>query len=111
MHLDHLAPGQLKEVRLNLLRNVVVIHIGSVVADEALFQVTTICGISVRPCIPRGTNTPAAMIRGVDADVTDEEFMKEISAPQKVTHVRRLGTSYCVNVVFTGDCLHMRKLD
>lgn len=103
--LETLAPGQIKEARLNPLRNVVAVDTDNPLAVEALLQVTTLSNIPVRPYIPRGPNTTVGVISGVDVDITDDDILKEMSAPRKIIQVRRLGTSSCVKIVFVADCL------
>lgn len=103
--LEKLAPEQILEVRLNPRRNVVAVDAANQHIIEKLLQVTDICGIQVRPYIPRGPHTSVGVISGVDADIPDDELMKEITATKDVLHVHRLGSSLCVKVVFAGDAL------
>lgn len=87
VYLEHLTPGEFKELRLNPLKNAIAIDTGSVLAMETLLHVTSICGISVCPYIPRGKTTSVAVRSDVDANITDEKLMKETSASQKMLYL------------------------
>lgn len=105
MFLENLAPGQIKEVRFNPLRNVIAVDAINALTMEALLKVTNIGGVSVRPYVPRGPNTTVGVITGVDTDISEDDLMKDISASRKVIYVRRFGSSLSVKIVFAGDAL------
>lgn len=51
-------------------------------AAKSLFNVTGICGMPVRPCVPNEPNTTMKVISGVD-DTPDDALMKEIFVSKK----------------------------
>lgn len=94
--------SQINKARLNFFRNVLTVDVVNYAAVEAPIKVTTICGVPLRPHVPRGRNTTVGVISGVDGDKSDKYLIKEISASEKVFHVHHSCTSNCVKVVFTG---------
>lgn len=59
MFLDNLAPGQPKEIRFNLLRNIIAVDAMNVIGMEALLRVTTTGSMSEWYYVPRGSNATA----------------------------------------------------
>lgn len=55
---------------------------------EVPLHVTTLCGIPVRPYIPRGPNTTLGGRSGVNVDITDDVILKKMSVPDKVETLR-----------------------
>lgn len=82
MFLKNLAPGQIKEVRFNPLRNVIAVHAINA-PIEALVKVTGIGGVSVRPHVPCGPNITVGVITGVNADISEDDLIKDLSATKK----------------------------
>lgn len=64
LYLDILTPGQIKQPRLNPLRNAVALDTDNALAVQALLYVTTL-GIPVRPYIQREPNTTVRGISGL----------------------------------------------
>lgn len=51
-YLERLAPGQLKEIQFNPLKNVIAVDTVNVLAMKALPKISFICDIPVRPYMP-----------------------------------------------------------
>lgn len=103
--LEVLAPGHIKEARVNPRKNVIAVDANSSTAVEILLATTSLCGADVRAYLPRDKNTVIGVIRDVDADIPEGEILQMISSTAAVVQLRRFGTSNTVKLVFRGDSL------
>lgn len=103
--LEALAPGLIKEARVNSRKNLIAVDANNVTAVDILLATTSLCGADVRAYLPRAKNTVIGVIRDVDADIPDEEISQLVSSTVVIVHIRRFGSSNSVKLVFQGDTL------
>lgn len=103
--LEALAPGEIKEARVNTRKNVVAVDACGQTAVSNLLSTSALCGVPVRSYLPRGKDTIVGVIQDVDVDIPDKDLVTLVSSTTVVSEVRRFGTSQSVKIVFRGDCL------
>lgn len=105
LFLEGLAPGLVKEARVNAPKNIIAVDAVSSAGVTTLLSTTSLCGLEVRSYRPREKNTLTGVIRDVDVDIPESKLASLISSTATIYQVRRLGTSTCVKIIFHGDCL------
>ncbi|KAG0415691.1 hypothetical protein HPB47_007130 [Ixodes persulcatus] len=103
--LETMAPKLIKEIRVNLKKNIIAIEARTEAAVLDLLITNKICGIPVRAFLPRAKHTRAGVIGDVDMTVTMEKIVELIDCGVHVVYARRFGVSRSVKVVFEGDTL------
>ncbi|KAG0422564.1 hypothetical protein HPB47_001621 [Ixodes persulcatus] len=103
--LETMAPKLIKEIRVNLKKNIIAIEARTEAAVLDLLITNKICGIPVRAFLPRAKHTRAGVIGDVDTTVTMEKIVELIDCGVHVVYARRFGVSRSVKVVFEGDTL------
>lgn len=98
-YLETLAPGHIKEARLNRLRNAVIIDTDNTLAVEALLYVTTLRRIPVRPYIPRGPTQQFELKAALMLTLQTMTSSAKCQLQRKSFKYALLRTSFCVDCV------------
>lgn len=85
--LDSVAPGAVKEVRINKFRNLVAIDAWTPRLKGVLLRLNMLCSTPVRTFLPRPANLSVKLTRGGDLDLSDDEIMNLITYPAQVQHM------------------------
>lgn len=104
-YLGRLAPGQIREVRINPRRNILAVDVDTRTTLNALKAVTQLGSIPVRSFVVHGGCTIAGVISDVDTDIDDSDLSTLITSTAHITDIHRFGRSRCVKIVFEGNNL------
>ncbi|KAH9362717.1 hypothetical protein HPB48_001186 [Haemaphysalis longicornis] len=106
--LEASLPGEVKEVRINSLNNVLAIDVKRPTSVETLRQFTMLGEIKVHAYIPPDEDTAVGVIYDVDVSIPDDDLpvlIRPATDGSVIKQVSRLGKSRCVKLVFQGDCI------
>lgn len=104
--LDSGALGAIKEVRLNVARNLVAVDAKTPRLKGLLLELSTLCSTPVHAFLPRSLNSSDGLVRGVEVGLSDDEILQCIASPLPVHQVKRLGAkSSLVKITFSGASL------
>ncbi|KAH6934258.1 hypothetical protein HPB50_022630 [Hyalomma asiaticum] len=92
-YLGRIAPGKIREVRINPRRNILAVDVSTRPTLNTLKAVTQLGSIPVRSFIAHGGCTIAGVISDVDTDIDDNELPSLISSAMHITDIHRFGRS------------------
>lgn len=104
-YLEKLAPGQIREVRINSRKNILTVDVSTRSILDTLKAVTQLGNILVRSFIVQGGSTTAGVIYDVDTDIDNGDLPTLISSTVHITDIHRFGRSRCIKLIFEGDNL------
>lgn len=99
--LDSIYPDGITSVRPNHRLNLLALDTRNTEATKAFLGLTCIGKVSVQTYEPRSTESSVGIIRGVSTDISDADLQTAIRGTVPAKHVRRLGTSDVIKLVFT----------
>lgn len=97
--LEALAPGLVKQARINPSKNVIAVDDNDSNTVDNLLATTSFCGAVVCAYLPRPKNTVIGGIRDVDVDFTEGEIPQLVSFTATIVHIRRLGSPSSVKII------------
>ncbi|KAM7293725.1 hypothetical protein ISCGN_023318 [Ixodes scapularis] len=102
---ETMAPKLIKEIRVNLKKNIIAIETRTEAAVLDPLITKKICGTPVRAFLPRAKHTRAGVIGDEDTTVTMKKIVELMDCGMHVVYARRFGVSRSVKGVFEGDTL------
>lgn len=103
--LESIYPDGVISVRPNHRLNLLALDTRNTEATKALLALTCIGKIVVQTYEPRSLTSAVGVIRGVSTDISEAELQTALRGTTAVRHVRRLGSSEVVKIVFTTTTL------
>ncbi|XP_049527233.1 uncharacterized protein LOC125947003 [Dermacentor silvarum] len=108
IYLESLAPGEIKDVRINNRKNVLAIDVTNRSALDPLMKITQLDNIKVRCHTPQTLETTAGVVYNIDVSICDSDLpilIKTTTESIPIIQAHRIGKSTCVKLIFKGDSL------
>lgn len=100
------APKELKEVRLNLSKNIVAVDVFSSAGLNRLLSLSRLGAMPVSASIPAVSSDSVGVMRVTDTSLSDADIRQCVRSSVPVTHVHRLGpSSVMVKISFAATPL------